>query len=98
MVRDGKSVAIQARRLSHAFPVTVYQSRSISHSENSQSKPRRHRRAGFRASLEIVGAYGLRRQYRFGRLGVRADDDRLGDAFEPPAGRDALDLAHRVLA
>src|SRR4051812_45985359 len=67
-------------------------------SEDAERKSRRDRGAGLFAASQIVCAYGLRREYRFGRLRVSADDDRLAHLFKAPAGADALDLAHRVRA
>jgi hypothetical protein len=49
-------------------------------------------------ALEIVGADLLLCEDCFGRLGVGADDDGLGDFFQTPAGGDPVDLARGVFA
>src|SRR5690606_1107037 len=88
-----------ARRLGRsAGPPTPPRSEARPALENPQRQPRRQRAAQLGAPGQLVLREGLGRQDRLRRLGVGADDDRVGHLLQPPAGGDAGDLAHGVLA
>src|SRR5690349_10846117 len=67
-------------------------------SEDAERQPRGERGAEFLAAPEIVGADRLGRQDGLLRLRVGADDQRLRDLAQPPAGGDARDLPRGVRA
>ncbi len=67
-------------------------------SEYPRSQSFGERRAQRARFGEAGGLDGLGRQDRLGRLRGGIHDQRIGDAFQPPAGRDAVELALGVLA
>src|SRR5581483_7370069 len=67
-------------------------------SVDAERQARRQGGAGFRAAPQVVFADLFRGENRVGGLGVGADDDRLGNDFQTPAGGDALYLAGGAFA
>src|SRR3546814_10885688 len=67
-------------------------------SENPRRQPLRQRRAQVARFGEAVGGNRLGGQNRLGGLRGGVHDHRVGDAPQPPAGGDAVELALGVLA
>jgi hypothetical protein len=67
-------------------------------SEHSDAHPSCEGRPKLFAAFQIVYADDLRCQDRIRGLSVSADDQRISYGFEPPTGRNALNLARRVVA
>ena len=73
-------------------------SSTLAASINAEREASGKRRTRFFAAVQIIGAEHFRREDRFRRLRVSADDDGFGHGLEPPAGGDSLDLARGVFA
>src|SRR5215218_2640150 len=68
------------------------------HSEDPHREPGSERCPELLAAREVVAGNHLGSKDRFGCLGVGTNDDRVRHDPQPPAGRNPLDLARRILA